>query len=231
MSNSQSIVKRLYADACSGIIFNYGSEIRIGDRSLPKGIFLLPVKKEAEHMELPPDAKLAGIRFHPGVCFSLLDRYSKEPFKLYSNQYNMHLIYSELQKRHTAKTQIESISHWLLKYSGSIKTIPACLQTAFHLINQGETPGNLSDKSYLSQRQIERQFKHYLGLTAKQYQRILRVKKAVNFMRKNTDISLSDIAQQFGFSDQSHMTREFQAIAHITPGQLSNLVVNAVVSS
>jgi AraC-like DNA-binding protein len=59
-----------------------------------------------------------------------------------------------------------------------------------------------------------------MEMTPKQYQRILRVKKAIDYLRQHKEASLVEVSQQFGFSDQAHMTREFRAIARITPGKI-----------
>nr|WP_286206491.1 helix-turn-helix domain-containing protein [Sessilibacter corallicola] len=86
-------------------------------------------------------------------------------------------------------------------------------------IEQGKAPGKLNESIALSQRQMERQFKLWLDMTPKYYQRILRIKKTINFLRENKDANLAEVAVQFGFSDQAHMTREFRTIASITPGK------------
>jgi len=57
-------------------------------------------------------------------------------------------------------------------------------------------------------------------MTPKHYQRILRIKKTIYFLRLHKNANLANVAHQFGFSDQAHMTREFKAIAHITPKQV-----------
>nr|WP_001897448.1 helix-turn-helix domain-containing protein [Vibrio cholerae] len=59
-----------------------------------------------------------------------------------------------------------------------------------------------------------------MNISPKQYQRILRVQRTVNYLRQNKGVSLVEVSQQFGFSDQAHMTREFRAIACITPGKV-----------
>jgi AraC-like DNA-binding protein len=46
------------------------------------------------------------------------------------------------------------------------------------------------------------------------------VKRAINYIREHGQVNLAEVAHQFGFSDQAHMTREFRTIAHITPGQV-----------
>ena len=142
-----SVVKPLYSDAGSGIIFNLVGDVTIGNETLPEGVIMLPIKKQAEKIVLSSGAQL-------------------------------------------------------------------------ECIEQDEAPGQLSESIELSQRQIERLFKLWLGMTPKHYQRILRIKKAIYFLRLHRNVNLADVAQQFGFSDQAHMTWEFRTIACITPGQV-----------
>ncbi|MDO6528021.1 helix-turn-helix domain-containing protein [Motilimonas sp. 1_MG-2023] len=82
------------------------------------------------------------------------------------------------------------------------------------------TLADLDSQVSLSQRQIERLFKRWLEISPKQYQRILRVQKTINYLREHKAVTLVDVSQQFGFSDQAHMTREFRSIASITPSKL-----------
>jgi len=118
------------------------------------------------------------------------------------------------------KCEIEILYQWLSSELNFIGLIPSALETALSCINEGEAPGKLSKRTNLSQRQIERLFKLWLRMTPKHYQRVLRVKQTILYLRMNKDVSLIDAAQKFGFSDQAHMTREFQTIAHITPGKI-----------
>ena len=43
--------------------------------------------------------------------------------------------------------------------------------------------------------------------------------EAARKLLETTDKLLSDIAQEVGFYDQSHMTRAFKTIRHVTPGE------------
>jgi transcriptional regulator GlxA family with amidase domain len=57
-------------------------------------------------------------------------------------------------------------------------------------------------------------------VSPKYYPRIFRVKKSICFLLHHKNINLVDVAQQFGFSDQAHMTKERRSIACITLGQV-----------
>jgi AraC-like DNA-binding protein len=62
-----------------------------------------------------------------------------------------------------------------------------------------------------------RAFKRALGVTPHEYQRYVRVGHASSMLRKGQ--SIAEVAQALGFCDQSHFTRTFRQLTHITPRQ------------
>lgn len=80
------------------------------------------------------------------------------------------------------------------------------------------------EKIPLSQRQLERHIKHQCGITPKHLERIYRVRHAMNAIKTNTDRTLTQIALECGFSDQSHLVREFNSIVKITPAKYRTLI-------
>lgn len=98
--------------------------------------------------------------------------------------------------------------------------MPDSLKQALELLEQDTAPGQLSGNIAWSQRQVERLFKLWLQMTPKHYQRILRIKKTIYFLWLHNKVSLADVSQQFGFSDEAHMTREFCAMACTTLRQV-----------
>lgn len=184
---------------------------------------MLPVKKKAENIVLSPGAQLAGIHFHPAVGYGVLGQHYDKPTLLFPEEdqlYNLYQIYFELRMKKDNENQIKALFLWANNNLNFTNVIPYSLEKALECIEQDEAPGQLSESIELSQRQIERIFKLWLGMTPKYYQRILRVKKSICFLQLHKNINLADAAQQFGFSDQAHMTREFRAIARITPRQV-----------
>lgn len=218
-----SVVKPLYSDAGSGILFNLVGRVKIGSQVMSEGVIMLPTDKLAKNIVLTSGAQLAGIRFHPAIGFGILGRRYDKPTLLLPEQdqlHNLYQIYSELKTLKDNKIQIDTLYLWAEKNLDFTDVIPASLEKALESINHDKTLGNISENIKMSQRQIERLFQHRLGMTPKHYQRILRIKKAINFLRLHKNENLADVAQQFGFSDQAHMTREFRTIACITPGKI-----------
>ncbi len=223
VAQSGSIIKPLYSDAGSGITFNLVGDVTIGNETLPEGVIMLPINKRAETIALASGAQLAGIRFHPAIGYGVLGQHYDKPTLLLPEQdrlYDLYRIYSELRLQKSNEGKIEALYQWADNNLDFTNVIPDSLERALECIEQNESPGQLSDSNPLSQRQIERLFKRWLGMTPKHYQRISRIKKAICFLRLHHQANLADVAQQFGFSDQAHMTREFRTIACVTPRQL-----------
>ena len=71
-----------------------------------------------------------------------------------------------------------------------------------------------------SERHLISQFRAFFGVRPKTTARRLRFSYAFDLLSTHPAGDLSTIAAQAGFSDQSHMTREFQAFAGVSPGIL-----------
>lgn len=184
---------------------------------------MLPVKKQAENIVLVSGAQLAGIRFHPAIGYGVLGKHYDKPTLLLPEEdelYNLYQVFSELRTQKDNDRQVKALYLWAKKNLDFTNVIPDSLEKALESIEQDEALGQLNESIKLSQRQVERLFKLWLGMTPKHYQRILRIKKAISFLRRHKNVNLADVSQQFGFSDQAHMTREFRTIACITPGQV-----------
>jgi len=69
----------------------------------------------------------------------------------------------------------------------------------------------------LSDRTLRRHFGRYVGHSPKQLQRIVRVQSAMRFLA-GSSLSLTQVAHASGFSDQSHLNREFVRLVSMTPG-------------
>jgi AraC-like DNA-binding protein len=77
----------------------------------------------------------------------------------------------------------------------------------------------LMDETGWSRRHVTERFRHQLGLSPKAYARLLRFEHATALLgRPAADRTLADVAMESGYYDQSHLTRDFVALAGMTPG-------------
>ncbi|TPD54369.1 MAG: AraC family transcriptional regulator [Thalassolituus maritimus] len=223
VTRSTPVTKPLYSDAGSGVIFNLSGDLIIGDQVMPEGVIMLPTKKTAENIVMAPGAELAGIRFLPAVGYGVLGCHYDRATLLLPEQdqgYGLHSIYNKLTEAIDADSRIEALYRWAATNLTTNKIVPGTLAAVLRSVERNQSLGKLDHSVELSQRQIERIFKQWLDMTPKHYQRILRVKKVIDFLKTHEAVGLADVAQQFGFSDQAHMTREFRAIACVTPGSI-----------
>lgn len=221
-----NIKRWLHGDACSGILFNLSSEIYLNDTPFPSGVLLLPVSKQAQLITLPPGSQLVGMRFNPAISFGIFGTLYEQPTILKVEDdfsFSLYSLYCQLACVQGHFSQIIAIYRWLYKIIDSSNMIPCSLFKALNALNNDITLGSLNEYVPLSQRQTERQFQKWMSMTPKHYQRILRVKSTLNFLKYNPDTELADLALNHGFTDQAHMTREFKKIAKITPRKYSKL--------
>jgi len=68
-----------------------------------------------------------------------------------------------------------------------------------------------------TQKHLIDQFKKYVGLTPKVYQRILRFNEIFQKINEEEKITWADVAYQCGYSDQSHFIKEFQHFSGLNP--------------
>lgn len=75
----------------------------------------------------------------------------------------------------------------------------------------------LADKVCLSPRQFERLFKNEVGMGAKTFSRIARMKHTKEYLQKNTTRSIFDAAIDCGYYDYAHLNKDFLALTGELP--------------
>lgn len=75
----------------------------------------------------------------------------------------------------------------------------------------------LADVTGYTTRTIQRQFRADIGMSPKQFSRIIRCQTAVHQINHSSAVTFSDMAFDLGFSDQPHFLREFKKLVHATP--------------
>ncbi|WP_460826376.1 helix-turn-helix domain-containing protein, partial [Massilia terrae] len=78
----------------------------------------------------------------------------------------------------------------------------------------------------VGERQMQRQFRAQVGLTAAQARRLQRMNEAVYALRSGgaDGDSLAALAAELGYADQAHMARELRALTGLPPSLLSERI-------
>jgi AraC-like DNA-binding protein len=229
LHSPHNIKRWLHSDACSGILFNLGGSIQLNGTPFYEGCILQPVSKQAQEITLSPGSMVVGIRFHPAMSFAVLGSIYQQATAIMQAQGNLlefNNLGEQLKKSLGHYARIVVLYRWFNSILPLVDKLPIALTSALQALENKRSPGELSKQVPLSQRQIERQFQKWLDMTPKYYQRISRVKEALKKLKCKPTTELADLAIDIGFSDQAHMTREFNYIARITPKQYAQQVIN-----
>lgn len=74
----------------------------------------------------------------------------------------------------------------------------------------------LTSRVPISDRQLQREFKHLYGITIRDYMRLSRMNAIQNYMRSGNK-NLTQLSYDFDFTDQSHFIREFKNYIGLPP--------------
>ena len=88
-----------------------------------------------------------------------------------------------------------------------------------------ETKGNISidtlaSHACLSRKQFERKFSAFVGISPKQFLKIVRFQNAIFLAHDATELNLTDLAYDSGYYDQSHFINETKELTGQTPKKL-----------
>lgn len=129
-------------------------------------------------------------------------------------------LFIQLIHQNSHSAHIATIYRWCVQYADLNNPI---LTKRAMLLNQIKR-GKIGEQFPHNQRQIERNFLQWIGMSPKYFQRLRRVNFCILVLRENPNISLSELAFDQGFSDQAHMTREFNTFVLTTPGEISQKI-------
>jgi AraC-like DNA-binding protein len=115
------------------------------------------------------------------------------------------------------KIMVDFLQRKLINKNSPIHPVFNAIRQVLH--SKGNLRINeLSSQYFLSNRQFERRFKEFAGLSPKLYTRIIRFQAASNeYGNKNK--SLASIAYDCGYYDQSHFIHEFKEFSGLDPRQ------------
>jgi AraC-like DNA-binding protein len=88
---------------------------------------------------------------------------------------------------------------------------------AIRLLDRGEPVAGVAERTFVSERALQRRFAEHVGYGPKTLQRVLRLQR---FLRAMPRAPLARAAALAGYADQSHLTREARRLTGLTPSRL-----------
>lgn len=132
-------------------------------------------------------------------------------------KYSIEEIEDKLAVKRTSSERAQCVENFLLailnRDNEDLLIRTACKE--LDRSNGNQTISTLARTLGLTERTLERRFQTHIGATPKKYARIVRLRHAL-FQRKRLS-NWAEAACAAGYSDQSHMIRDFQELYGMTP--------------
>jgi len=118
------------------------------------------------------------------------------------------------------------IQYYLLKqlYKNNKEdaTLDRCLNLIYSLKGQVRAD-EIASRIGLSNRQLVRKFNDSVGLSPKEFSKIIKFIGSLNYLRSHANSNLSAAAYECGYYDQAHFIHDFKEYSGLTPSQFLTL--------
>lgn len=224
--NPEPIVHEVFPDGCISL-FYYRNPNAPANLLFVKDLNLETVKTRIYAgdvywgMRLSPAACAKVLRFDPSKIQSqLLDDAKDFP----------HLTEGLLSQFADCRNFEEAVAVYeaiILSLGFTAAETDAKIAVAVRIIeeNRGEIKiAELAEKVNLSVRQFERRFRKNAGLSPKQYARARRIRATAIGLIEREEMNWANRAAEMGFTDQSHLAREFSTLTGRSPNVFAEKV-------
>lgn len=121
----------------------------------------------------------------------------------------------------TPESRIQAMEHWLIARYSDIDEIPeAVVQYAVEETMFNPTDINMefiANETGYSQQHFINLFKKYVGISPKQYQRIVRFNQVLQEIESKKKVEWGQLSQELGYYDQAHFIRDFKHFSGFSP--------------
>jgi AraC-like DNA-binding protein len=216
ISPSSRFTQRVLPDCCVDIILMNGLPMVIGPWIEPF------------HADLPSGTSILGVRCHPGLASSVLGVPASELLNLSVPLCDLWgrsktAGYLRVADQTTLGARVSALEKALFNCLANPKPVDLATREGIRWIalHPHARVERLSQRLGLSSRQLQRRFAAAVGYGPKLFQSVFRFQRLLHEAhRADNRLTLADLAASAGYSDQSHMTREFQRFAKCPPGSL-----------
>src|SRR5215510_975295 len=222
-------IEEVIPDPCVELIFNFGAAYsEIGSsptRQLPN-ICLIGVLSKPLRLRATGVVKIVAVRFFAWGALSLLKNTAgiNSAAEADLDPLWRQVVYRVAANIHSGKYEkaVEEIEDFLIGLRLNAlfghEQVKRAAKLLYHSKGQFRV-AELADYCNLSVRQLERQFDEATGVSPKTLGRIIRFEAIRNRLMSDPNANLTDLAYEFGYTDQAHFIKDFKAFTDKTPGE------------
>lgn len=225
---TSSYVHRIIPNGLTELIFYLSSKPKIikNDKKLSDNILVNGQRDSYFDIEISEKLSLFSVYFLPHGLSMFLDLPMNEVFNqsiplrfLFRN--DVAQLEDEMLKAKTTIEKVTIMERFLMKKLCLKKEYEYKRMThGIDIINRSKgiiKIKELASELCLSRRQFERTFLSSIGLSPKQFLKIVRFQNAIQNKKEHSNTSLTRLAVNCGYYDQSHMIEDFQYFSGLSP--------------
>ena len=119
------------------------------------------------------------------------------------------------------ENQIEIIGKYLVrKIEDNFQNINLRIQSAAETLQEKNgliTKSELLDKSFLCERHFNRQFKKWIGISPKQFSKLVQLHAIIDTLFHNRELKIQEVALMYDFYDAPHFINYFKNLTTSCP--------------
>ena len=207
-----------------GVVFNFGDPVFLDGRLVKEPLFLDGANTLSRKMGFVGQVDMVGVRFREGGAYPFLGvplHELRDAFtpRAVSDRRQVLRLNAQLAETAVRANRFQLLDQWLVVRlaQGQARSLLIPPSLARLQTRAGQLPiPQLAEELAVSQRQLERLFQLQVGMTPKQYARLVRVETARLALKQHTETT-TRLAVDLGFYDQAHFIREFRSVIGMTP--------------
>lgn len=222
-------VQTIYPDGCCELIAHRKAPMQAysaqtGWRPQERCLFAAQ-QRSAIRLMAEEDAECIGVRLEPAASAALSKKALADLRDRIMNLAGIDAAFAADFLAAATRTEVEpgvAAICALLEEKMPAWPIDARIEEAVRTLEawEGSVPiASLVAASGMSERSFQGTFKEAVGLSAKEFARILRLQATIR-MLDDGGRSMADLAAERGFADQAHATREVRRVTGTTPARL-----------
>jgi AraC-like DNA-binding protein len=118
------------------------------------------------------------------------------------------------------------LAKFLIQKSSKSKSRLSPLMSEYIQQNPFVSVDQLASNFSISYSHLRKLFYDEVGLSPKEYIKVIRTRKAIGSMEKGEHNSLTDLAYKLGYFDQSHFIRDFKSVTKRSPKEYARQLAN-----
>lgn len=212
----------LHPEGGSGVVFNFADPLIFNGQPYLSPCLLIGPAQRTGTLTLSGQVDAIGVRFYPGAAhaFFQLPLAELNGCLLPVTDLPLEASWQQVWEVAAVNERLQQIELWLLRQLDvQIQAKNPLVALLPSLPDSGQfSTADLARRMALGERQVERLFRQWVGLTPKQLARIRRVQHARELL-KTAPADLTGTAYNAGYFDQAHFIHDFKQVVGLTPGQ------------